>query len=467
MKEKEKVIKLIRETGMLKDGDRVLAGVSGGADSVFLFYVLKELTLLMKIELHVIHVHHGIRGSEADRDARFVEKMCAGSGIPEKTVRRDIPREAGEKHLSLEEAGRAARLEILTEEAEALGGAVIALAHHRDDLAETVLFRIARGTGIRGLGAMRAKNGPFIRPLLGLTKREICGALVQAGIPWVEDGTNAEDDAVRNRIRHTILPLLKEEVNERAAEHLAELAECAAEAADFISAEAGKKEKVYVRTAAKDTVILAGIMEEHPAVRREILYRAISRAGGSAKDVSRYHILSAEAIFEKNDGAALDLPHGLICMRNPSGIRIAVRENKSGMAEKPEDVAIERIPGVYTYGKRRFSFRMEGEAPWPVPEKRYTKWLDYDKIKSTLSLRTRRPGDYITIDGEGRKKKLSDWFTDQKVPVSKRDTIPLLVMGHEVIWITGMRIGYRFRVEQSTEHVLLLESVREESEDIE
>ena len=188
----------------------------------------------MRLSLSVIHVHHGIRGGYADEDALFVEEMCRKEGVPCRIVRVDVPYLAGKWKKSLEEAGRAVRRTALEEEADRIPGSRIALAHHRNDLAETVIFQLARGTGFTGLGGIRPVSGRVIRPLLALGAEEIRAYLAEKEIPWREDATNLEDEAYRNRIRHHIIPYLIREVNPQTVDHIAEAAFRVQEADDFL-----------------------------------------------------------------------------------------------------------------------------------------------------------------------------------------------------------------------------------------
>lgn len=448
---------------MLEAGDHVIAGISGGADSVFLFYVLAELREEMQLDLTAVHVHHGIRGEEADRDAGFVRKLCEDRCIPCVIFRRDVPAEAEKRGMSVEEAGRAVRYEVFREQAEKAGGAKIALAHHRDDLAETVLFRILRGTGIAGLAAMKPVSGSLIRPLLCVTKAEITDCLRARGFSWCEDSTNRHTDAARNRLRLTILPLIREEVNAGASEHLAALSGIAGEAYDFIRTEAERRAERLVSASGDGAVLVSAALEEEmPAMRQEILRIAVSRAG-SVKDVGRRQIEDLLALMGKQTGAKISLPHGLIAQRDYGGIRLA------GETAAPEKAAVKiELPDE---GEERFAVfgdltlrtrRVTG-AFCTLPDA-FSKQIDYDTIKDTLVLRTRRDGDWLTIDGEGHRKSLSDYFTDEKVPRQERDRIPLVADGQEIVWVIGKRLGARYRITQGTENALELEVLQKESD---
>ena len=468
MTAERRIIDEMLKTGMLQAGDRVIAGISGGADSVFLFYVLKWLREDIDYDLRVIHVHHGIRGEEADRDADFVERLCLRENIPCQIFRRDVPKEAEMKGMSLEEAGRAARYEIFRNEASGKPGTKIALAHHRDDLAETVLFRIARGTGIGGLAAMRPVSGHVIRPLLCLSKEDIVSFLDQKGICYMEDSTNEMDDAVRNRIRHEILPLIRRRVNENAVIHLAQLSATAWEVSSYIREEARKEAEKLVRKDEAGLFIHEDILNCHPALEKEILKDALEAVSGTSSDIRLVHINTMESLLRKREGASGNLPYGIRARRMHDGILMEKNAGRKPLRKQktPDPVILKLKYGetaATDFENWRFLAEYVREAPDPVPENRYTKWFDYGKMNDTLSVRTRRPGDYLTIDSRGSRKTVSDYFTDMKVPAEERDRIPLLVSGSEIVWVVGMRIGYRFRIGKDTSEILKISTVRKEA----
>ncbi len=470
---------------MLRRGDRILCGLSGGADSVFLVCALHSLAEERGLSLRAVHVHHGIRGEAADGDAAFSEALCRALAIPFRLYRRDIPAESGRRGVSLEEAGRDARREILLMEAERWlleaeaagegGGPVkIALAHHQGDLAESVLFRMARGTGIEGLGAIRPVaplKGPIhiIRPLLLLKKREIQEALTRAGISWREDATNGEDDAARNRIRHHILPVLEAEINSAAADHIAALAQQAAETADFLRQEAKARYALYVREEEAAPYVIweekpqggrpralllhADLLtREHPVMQGEIL-RLACRAAGSLRDVGRIHIRALLRLFLREAGREIELPRGLRARREGSGIRLYL----AGPEQREDRPALPLLPGAAVRaGDCLLEARLEEAVPRRTDEKRYTKTIDYDKIKYTMVVRTRKKGDYLTLREDGARKKLSDYFTDRKLPREIRDRILVVADGSEIVWIPGLRLGYRYRLTGQTARALTL-----------
>ncbi len=309
---KEKVFAYIRETGMLKDTGRVIAGVSGGADSVFLFYMLEEYCRQSGIQLEVVHVHHGIRGKEADRDAEYVSNLCAQYGVPCIIVKQNIPERAALRHETLEEAGRNARYEIFSAEAERIPGSRVAIAHHKNDIAETMLFNLARGTGLMGMSSLRAVRGKYIRPLLAVTREELEAYLTDRNISWCEDITNTEDDAARNRIRHHILPYMESEINAQSISHLSKTAEIAGEAADFVHAEALKRFPEYAAMEDGRVHIACTLVEHEPhIIQEEVIRIAVSETLDTLKDISELHIRLILELFGRETGKFLNLPKGL------------------------------------------------------------------------------------------------------------------------------------------------------------
>ena len=229
---KEQVKQTIREHHMLEPGSRVIAALSGGADSVCLLGLLKELEGEMELKLRAVHVHHGLRGQEADRDAEFAKAFCDTLSVPCHIIKADVKKFARDSGMSEEEAGRRLRYEILEQEASAWecdaqegdsSPVRIATAHHSRDQAETILHNLLRGSGLKGLSGMPWVRGRIIRPLLAAGREEILAWLRGKGFAWVEDSSNASACYTRNRIRHTILPAAEREVNPRAVENLLRL----------------------------------------------------------------------------------------------------------------------------------------------------------------------------------------------------------------------------------------------------
>lgn len=321
----KRTIQYVEKTGLLQNTARLLAAVSGGADSVFLFYVMRECCQRQGIPMEVIHVHHGIRGQEADDDAAFVEELCRGHQVPFRIFRRDIPREAEEKHMTVEEAGRAARYHIFETEAAKVPDTKVALAHQQNDQAETLLFNLARGTGLRGLCSLRPVRDIYIRPLLTVSREEEVAYLRANHFSWREDSTNADDDAARNRIRHHVLPYMTAEINAQTVTHIADTARIAAEASDFIAEEARKRYRQYVRTVSSpDGLMVSRLLTENEPrlMQEEVVRMCIGGTLHTLKDVSGLHVELILELFGRENGKFLNLPKGLVAEKRRDGIWI-------------------------------------------------------------------------------------------------------------------------------------------------
>ncbi|MGX8728224.1 MAG: tRNA lysidine(34) synthetase TilS, partial [Lachnospiraceae bacterium] len=317
----EKVRRFIAAEGLLSPGARVVVGFSGGADSVCLLETLWLLAPELSLTLFALHVHHGIRGKEADGDAAYAEDFCRKRGIPLRTVFRDIPAEARAKSLGLEEAGRLARREELTRALRELPADAAALAHHKNDLAETLLFQLARGTGLAGLSGISPANGAFIRPLLCLTRGEIEAWLLSRKISWREDSTNADTQYARNRIRHEILPGLSK-VNAQAVTHMAEAASEVREAYTYLESLLPDRWRSCAAEGQGEIFLSAGeLLAEPPLLQRMLIREAFRRLGG-LKDLGKVHVEAVLDLLRGAEGRRRDLP-GMLAVRTAKDVVLA------------------------------------------------------------------------------------------------------------------------------------------------
>ncbi len=243
----QRVREYIRRYHMLDKEDRVIAGVSGGADSICLLFMLMKLKEELDLDVLAVHVHHGLRGADADADAEYVRRICDGWGVGLRTFHEDVRKLAGQSGLSLEEAGRDIRREIFLRVRDELGGGKIALAHHQNDNAETLIWNLCRGCGIRGLGGIAPVTGPWIRPLLCLKREEIESYLKNRGISYCTDETNLEDDYTRNRIRRHVIPYLEEQVNRQTVSHMSETMEQMRVLGEYIRQETARYGAGWIR----------------------------------------------------------------------------------------------------------------------------------------------------------------------------------------------------------------------------
>ncbi len=449
----KKVRAFMEENHMTEKGDLVIAGVSGGGDSMAMLSVLCSLCDQMGFDLLVVHVNHGIRGEEALRDQRIVEGACRRLQIPCHVRLFDVPAFARENKLGLEEAGRILRKQAFLEEAQAFKGrrVRIALAHNRNDLAETMIFHLARGSGLRGLSGMEPVSGEIIRPLLSVERGEILQYLQEREIPYGEDTTNACDDYTRNRIRHHILPALSSEVNSRAVAHLAEVSPLLRQADDFLTEEGHKLLLSCLR--GEEYLLDPGFFAAPAILQSYAVLEALSLLSGERRDLEKVHVGQVLDLFEKPCGKAVSLPGGIKAVRTGEGVSL---RKSLPVREKLSVEWILPIPGILSCEWGWFTaeiFPYEGQK---IPEKTYTKWMDCDKIVPDLFVRTRREGDFLIFDAGGHKKKLKKILIDEKVPEESRDSLPLVARGREILWIVGLRMSERVKITRDTKRVLAL-----------
>lgn len=458
----KKVAAFAAEYNMLEKEDRIVVGVSGGADSVCLLLMLLEIRKSIRFDIVAVHVNHGLRGESALRDERYVENLCREYEIPLQIYREDVELFAKMRKQSLEEAGRNVRREAFQKTLLECSGTKIALAHHKNDNAETLLMNLARGSGLSGLTGIRPVSGNMIRPLLCLEREEIEAFLKMRNISYCIDETNTSAAYTRNRIRCHILPMLEKEVNEKAISHMAETAEQLCRIRDYMEEQTKKYYRKVVRKEKEGLFVREEAYDSIPDVFHGEIFREVLRVlSGREQDIHRTHIRSLETLMKKQVGRTVNLPYELEAKRRYGGICISKKTEEraeSGLMELHFSVEKE----LHVGDVKLFAEILERDA-WQE-EKVYTKYFDYDIIKRTVTIRTRRPGDYITIDDAGRTQKLKSYFINEKIPQEKRDQILLLAEGSHVLWVIGYRRGHAYYVGPDTEKIVKISINKGEEE---
>ena len=459
----DKIKAVIKDNELIKEGERVVVGVSGGADSVCLLLVLKEIMPLECIT--AVHINHGIRGDEAARDEDFVLQLCKRQGIRLEIRRLDVPLFARENKISEEEAGRVLRYRVFEEIRLLYKADKIAVAHNLNDVAETFLMNLSRGSGITGLTGIKLRSGVLIRPLIKTSRTEIEEIVTYLGEGFITDSTNNSLIYTRNRIRKRVIPEL-EEVNERAVSHINDACERLEKIEGYIIKEAANAYKSYV-TKGKDIFIGNEILTLDEVIIEEVLHKALSEAAGRARDIGSVHISYLLELFSKQVGREIDLPYQVRAFREYKGIRLKGRANKSesgeGIQILPELLLhTEDVEGISTVASEEDNIRLtfEDGSVKNLSQNSCIRWFDYDKIAENVMLRFKEEGDYLVISPEGDKKKLKKYFTDSKIPSDKRGGIPLVASGNDVLWIIGYRTGEGARITKSTKKLLKMEIKR-------
>ncbi len=443
----EKVKAYVREHQMLTETDSVIAGVSGGADSVCLLFVLLSLREEMGFTLTAVHIHHGIRGETADEDESFVRALCEKEDVPLLIFHEDVPAYARAHSLGEEEAGHMLRRQVLNEAADQIGATKIALAHHRNDNAETLLLNLCRGTGPMGLAGMPPVNGRWIRPLLCVTRKEIEDWLCKRGIAYCTDETNLEDGYARNRIRNHVIPYLEEEINPRSVEHMTDTMEQMRQLDAYVEAETDRYyKKCCAKSGGPGSSLL--IREEEfarvPGVLKSyVLRQALFTVAGARKDLGAVHVKALEDLMGNQVGRKVSLPYGLTAERVYEGIELVADAGR-----EPES-AKRTAEGLF---RMRVFDRPEGS--FTFPDTPYTKWFDYDIIKNAVVMRHRETGDYLAIDRAGDTQKLKQYFINEKIPASQRDQIWLAADGSQIMWVVGYRQNQAYQITDRTRRIL-------------
>ena len=453
----EEVLQYIMQYHMVEPGDVVIAGVSGGADSVCLLLVLEKLAAKLSITIEAVHINHGIR-AEAGEDAEFVRKLCKDRQIPFHLICADVESQAKQEKLSTEEMGRKIRYEAFR---QILGGrkGKIAVAHNSNDRAETMLFHLFRGTGLTGACGIRPVQGEIIRPLLFLERKEIEQWLQEQQISFCTDATNLGDDYTRNRIRHHILSYAEKEIVHGATANMNRAAKQLQEADEYVMRQtlaAVERCCVFTDHPKAVSVKLSLLQKEDPFIRKRLLFYAVCEIAGQKKDITEAHIQSIDKLLQGTGSKECMLPYQVHVYKQYEWVKIEKREacaEPSG-EEYPElPVGIPSVIQVPLLGDVEFQ-TFPYEKSQIIPQKTYTKWFDYDKITTTLFLRPRQAGDYLTVNQQMGRKSLQDYFVDQKIPKENRDSLYVLAMDHHVVWVPGLRISEFFKITEQTEHVL-------------
>lgn len=465
----ERVYNWIEKRNLIPKGEGVLIGLSGGADSVALFRFFCNAASKAQWTLRCVHVEHGLRGQDSLKDAAFVEKLCGEWGVSCRVVSvGDVIAAMDDTHMSLEEKARSARYDVLMQQAERMEKEIgepvhIALAHHANDNAETMLFHLARGTGIDGMRGMPIARGPIVRPFLQVSRQEIEDYLKELKQDYCQDVTNGDVSYDRNRIRHHVMPEL-EKVNNRAVEHMTQAAELLSEVAEYVQMQA---EDVLQKAKTEDGKELSkeALLGIPDFLQREVIHLWLQQFVPGAKDIGASHIYKITELLKAQVGREYHLPRGVVVARSYVGLAIGCRKQEMPSAPREVVLSADEI-GEETieisYGNKRIFLSAEGwDGTKEIPENLYTKCFDYDMIRNNVSIRGRRSGDYITITAEGTRKRLQDYFVNEKVPAEKRDGVPLLCDDSHVIWVMGYRISEHYKISEKTKKVLRVHMIEE------
>lgn len=438
------LIAKVRRQALFSKGEKVLVAVSGGADSVALLDILVHLE--ERLCLLVTHLNHGLRGAASDGDEEYVSRLAASYGLPFLVQRADVAGLARRSRLSLEDAGRRARYAFFAETAKAQGAKSVALAHHLDDQAETVLIRLLRGSGGAGLSAMgsHAQGGILKRPLLQVSRAELERYLEERGLAYRTDASNADTAILRNSIRHELIPFLRK-YNPKVSKRLAATAEILACDEELLGqlTETAYRSLAHCEAAAI-VLNVKGLALEPRGLRLRLYRRALLELRGDLMRIGLAHLEAIDRLVcSERPNASVKLPGDCFVARNyhhlsfraqpaevARGWEFVVEGEGNYLLPDGGRLLVQRqpLPSSLAPGSKKVAYLSPQSSPFP--------WV----------LRSFARGDRFTPLGMKGAQKIKDLFINEKIPLAERPRIPLLISQGRIVWVLGVRLGDGARV---------------------
>ncbi len=441
----DKVFNFTEENALFFLPTTVIVGVSGGADSMALLHALHS-RCDDGLTVHAVHVHHGLRGEEADRDERVVRAFCDEHTIPLTVEHADVRALAARDGCGLEEAGRRVRYAIFERVRAAVGASCVATAHTADDVVETVLMHILRGCGGGGLVGIPVKRGCVVRPLLSCTRAEIETYCAAEHIPYITDSSNADTAFTRNRVRHEVLPLLRQ-LNPAVDGALLRLCSAAGQDEAFIAAFAAM---ALDEACGEDGSVACDVLLRQPPAVRSRLWKTILANDGCFSFTER-HIAALERAAHSG---------GTVCL--PQGHRVTVscgRIKATPPSAEPFCIAADTLPLTFLLNGDEHTLRVVSREEWTVLQnvhKMFFKYsIDYDRIQGSLTVRGRREGDYVRLSQRKVGKSLKKLLSELRVPTYRRECFPFLCDDGGVVLVAGVDCDLRVRPDADTKHFLV------------
>ena len=427
----------------IPENSTVAVAVSGGCDSMCLLHYMSQVAGKCGFTVAAINVEHGIRGEESVRDTEFVRDYCKERDILFFPYSADVPKKAEREKISLEEAARVVRYECFADAVKSGKCDLVATAHHLRDNAESVLFNLFRGTGVKGLSGIRG-GGYIIRPLINVKKSEIEEYARENGVPFVNDSTNFSDEYTRNYIRLNVLPVI-EKIFPQAETSIARLSEIAYEQSLYIEKQAEKL--VRATDVGAEITFPARADAADKALIRAAIISAFKKCG-IIKDYGKAHADDVLALIDKQTGKTVHLPRGVTARREYGKILF----KRNGAAETYGET-LPFAEGEYRFCGHTVKIERVPAEKIDSTDLKSGLYLDGDKLPADATIRTKRNGDVFGKFGGGNKK-LCDYYTDLKIPYADRETLPVVAAGGRVYAIFGIAVSRDVKVTQSTERLI-------------
>ncbi len=461
----QRVISFIQQNELINPGEKMVVGVSGGADSVCLLHILSKWHQKLGISLHIAHLNHQLRGAESEADAEYVTNLARRFDMPATIESYDVKSYKAKKRCSLEEAAREVRYEFLARVAKKIGTKIVAVGHTRDDHIETILMHLIRGTGIAGLRGLRPHSEmttetgsklEIVRPLLKVSRQETATYCKKHRLTPRLDSSNLSLTPLRNRIRLEVLPLLRK-YNPNFDEALERLAEIADDELSFIEEQTEKLWTDLVRQEENVIRLDCNQMKSLPlSLQRQLVRSAISKLLSSLKDIEAEHIEAVIGQLEKPAGKKLNLPHGLVSLTDYGHLILKLGKASACPLPPLEQEYKLRIPGETFFPGWRVTASIS-EKLTKISDNNLVAYFDLDKAGKRLLVRKRQPGDRFKPLGMKELKKLQDFMVDAKIPNYWRERVPLVCSSEHILWVVGWRMDERGKVTRTTRKVLRIE----------
>lgn len=448
-KTEQKVLRFIEQNKLITAGDKILVAFSGGPDSVFALHFLEKFKRKYKIDLRAVHFNHGLRGKESDADEIFSKEFCKKRSIPLEIVKLNVKSFSKKNKISIEEAARILRYDNLKKNAEKTRSTKIVTAHNQSDNTETILLNLFSGTGFSGFSGIPIQRGNIIRPFLCLTKQEISNYLKHEKISFRVDSSNMKDDYKRNYIRNRILPLIRLKLNPAVDEAL------------FRSSK-NFENALFLNHKLIDHIIAEYVTHNSNAVSFPLLFADLfdgSIPGEILKIIFKRYLkhefeyddyLKINSLIQKQKGKKIQLSKKLIALREEESIRIELigKPSNNNFKLKPGDQVNlgSNIIGIELVKSENVQFKNNGKV----------EFISADEMKENFILRTWKFGDKFKPLGMKNFKKVSDFLTDSKISVSERKNQLVLTNRNQIVWIVGLRIDDRYKLNSKTKKIYKL-----------
>jgi len=456
-----KLEKYIRKHRLFMPKSRILVGFSGGPDSTALLTALYHLRTKYQFHLLAAHINYHLRGKESELEEAAVKKFCFARNIAILVNHYDPKgKKVNENNL------RKFRFNWFKELERSYKIDAIALGHNQSDQAETVLYRLLRGSLLTGLGGIKPQSGNIVHPLLSFSRDEITAFLEKENIPWCEDVSNQENEFTRNKLRNVAFPWIAENINPRAVEKITAIAPFLQEADDILSNSAMIRMRHVMEENNDEEYCLkiSELLKIRPLMRFYIYRHLYSEITGSEKDFYQSNFEIIEKSLKPQGNREIQLPHGVILLKEYDHLRVL----KHGYQEAKEVESAREIPSLrtrFTYDGWRISMKKLKK----LPESRdlfvdkNIAYLDFDKLVWPLVVRHREPGDQFVPFGMKHNKKLKDFFIDLKVPVHERAIALVFTDQENIFWVGNQRIDQRYAVSKETSSILMvkIEKIRQ------